>query len=78
MDELIALFAASNKKFNRMAKLMAAAMGAEVDWNEDEDGSQTTQSSTKYRAISDGHYAGAIVGANEVSQLPINLGYETI
>lgn len=64
MEELFLLYNASKHQFTMSLKAQAAAMGAEIDWDEDW---YDPEPPKKPEAI----------GGNEVRFLPIGLGYES-
>jgi hypothetical protein len=69
LDELLELYSGSLKRQSRLMKTMAAAMGAEVPDDDEEEASlYSGQSSNSYN----------INNQKDLGFLPINLGYETI
>jgi len=78
LDELLALFGAAIKRQNRLIRTIAAAMGAEME-DEEEDYPQPTGSERPAWQIdpNKGGQAEALYGAEQVMSLPIGLGYST-
>ena len=79
LDELVELYECSIERQNRLIKVIAAAMGAEIE--DDTPSSHSSSSNTAPAYMIDpakGGQATPLFGEDEVSQLPISLGYGII
>ena len=76
LEELIYFYEQSIKKERRFMKMIAAAMGADIgDEEEDSGGYQST--GRTYDSETGGYIPDTIHSSNDVSLLPISLGYES-
>ena len=76
LEELIYFYEQSIKKERRFMKMIAAAMGSDVG-DEDEDSGEYRSAGRTYDSETGGYIPDTINSGNDVSMLPISLGYES-
>lgn len=81
LTELLELYDSAMQRGFRLAKIMAMAMGADVDLAEDDDGSKSSKPAAMPVGAIDprkGGQATPIFSERETKGLPIGLGYSKI